>query len=167
MAVICNKFDARIKDFSDIQSFKQYDDKYIGKLGYFSDSFCAFQDLDECLKTTLSDITDDIKDNEETSDYIFITEDCGNYRFFLPEELLREPKKEYRPFTLKEFLRTFNIGDLIELRRKDNGEVKHAMFIEYVEDNVMIGIHRFTLPFLFENYELLFNGCWKPFGIKE
>lgn len=181
MTVICNKFDARIKDLSDIQSFKQYDDKYVGRSGYFSDSFCAFQDLDQCLKTTLLKITDDNKDNEyneETSDYIFTTEDCGNYRFFLPEELLKESEKKYKVFSLEKFLEIFTVGDLIIYRKNGSTEVHHKMFTGYIVcadgrydipgiGKVTLGQSTYGLGYLFITYELFLNGKWQPFGIEE
>lgn len=181
MTVICNEFDARIKDLSDIQSFKQYDDKYVGRSGYFSDNFCAFQDLDQCLKTTLLKITDDSKDseyNEETSDYIFTTEDCGNYRFFLPEELLKKPEKKYKVFSLEKFLETFNIGDLIIYREKGSTKTHYKTFIGYVDcaggrydipgiGEITLGAYSFGLGSLFNTHELFLNGKWQPFGIEE
>lgn len=99
MTIVLNKFDERIRNFSDIQSFKQYDDKYVGKSGYFTDSLCHFKDLDnECTK----DVLTNIYDGGEAGDYIFECSD-GTYRFFLPEELVEEPEKKYKVFLLRSF----------------------------------------------------------------
>lgn len=92
MTVVCNKFDKRIRNFSDILSFKKYDDKYVGKTGYFSDSMCMFQNLTTCVKSTLTGIDKDIG----AGDYIFETE-YGNYRYFLPEDTLKPIEAEKAP----------------------------------------------------------------------
>lgn len=163
MAIIRNLLDSRIKDFSDIQSLKEYDDKYIGKTGYFSDSLCRFQDLKCCHKHTLININDD----EETGDFIF---ECkgGNYRYFLPESLLKPEEKKYRPYTLPEFIDEYSLGDEIILRRKDNRDsIKHRLFIEYEEGTVEVrlGSMWHTLEELFNKYELYADEMWKPFGV--
>lgn len=163
MAIIRNILDKRIKDCADIQSFKQYDDKYIGESGYFSDSLCRFQDLKCCHKYTLININDD----EETGDFIFETKG-GNYRYFLPESLLKPKEKEYRPYTLAEFIDEYSLGDEIILRRKDNRDsIKHRLFIEYEEDTVEVrlGSMWHTLEELFNKYELYADEGWKPFGV--
>lgn len=78
MTVIRNELDKRIKDFSDVQSYRQYDDKYVGETGYFSDRIIDFKDLNRCKKSVLVAIDDDT-----VTDNLF---DAGNgfYRFFYP-----------------------------------------------------------------------------------
>lgn len=163
MAIVRNLLDKRIKDCADIQSFKQYDDKYIGESGYFSDSLCRFQDLKCCHKSTLININDD----EEAGDFIF---ECkgGNYRYFLPEKLLKPEEKEYRPYTLTEFINEYSLGDEVIVRRKDNiDSIKHRLFIEYEEGTieVRLGSMWHTLEELFNKYELYTGEGWKPFGV--
>ena len=102
-------------------------------------------------------------------EYCF-ADNSNGYRFILPLEWVKpeeseEPEKKYRPFSLEEFLKIFDVADQIEFRNKDNGEVKHTMFIGYAKDDVMIGIYRFSLSYLFENYELFFEDKWQPFGV--
>lgn len=173
MTVICNKFDARIKDFSDIQSFKQYDDKYIGKSGYFSDMLYKFQDLNNCYQDTLLSISTEDGD----SDFIFETEG-GYYRYFLPEELLKEPEKKYKVFSLEKFLETFKVGDLIIYRKNGSTEVHHKMFTGYIVcadgrydipgiGKITLGAYTYGLGYIFNTYELFLNGKWQPFGIEE
>lgn len=174
MTVICNKFDARIKDLSDIQSLKQYDDKYVGKLGYFTDSLCHFKDLDiECTK----DVLTNIYGGGEAGDYIFECSD-GTYRFFLPEELLKEPEKKYKVFSLEKFLEIFKVGDLIIYRENGFTEIHHKMFTGYTVcaggrydipgvGRVTLGKNTYGLGYLFTTYELFLNGKWQPFGIEE
>lgn len=163
MAIIRNILDSKIKDFSDIQSFKQYDDKYIGESGYFSDSLCKFQDLRCCHKCTLININDD----GEAGDFIFESKGV-NYRYFLPESLLKPKKEEYRPYNLTEFVNEYSLGDEIILRRKDNiNSIKHRLFIEYAEDEkeIRLGTFWHTFENLYEKYELYTGERWKPFGV--
>lgn len=173
MTVVRNTFDKRIKDFSDILSFKKYDDKYVGKTGYFSDSICRFQNLATCVKSTLTGIDKDVG----AGDYIFETE-YGNYRYFLPESLVKkEPKKIYRPFFLEEFLKTFKIGDVVTHRVKGSTINEYKMFTGYEakadkSDNnepgacdVTLGSY-YGLQYLFDQHELFLNGKWQPFGIE-
>ena len=157
MANINIKFDERIKDISNIQSLIHFDEKYIGKSGYFSDVLYGFQDLNDCHQDTLLSISTD----DGNSDYIFKTEG-GFYRFFLPEE----------------FLKKFKIGDVVIYRMKGSTIVEHKMFIGYEnkidgsQDNdlgacdVILGGY-FGLKYLFDEYEWFFNGRWQPFGIEE
>ena len=173
MANINIKFDERIKDISNIQSLIHFDEKYIGKSGYFSDVLYGFQDLNDCHQDTLLSISTD----DGNSDSIFKTED-GFYRFFLPEELVKKSKKKYRPFSLEEFLKKFKIGDVVIYRMKGSTIVEHKMFIGYEnkidgsQDNdpgacdVILGGY-FGLKYLFDEYEWFFNGRWQPFGIEE
>ena len=172
MTIIHNNFDARIKDLSDIQSFKQYDDKYVGKTGYFSDSMCRFQNLKDCTKDTLLGIsTEDV-----SGDFIFEAE-SGNYRYFIPKELVKTSEKNYKVFSLEKFLETFKVGDVICYRKKGSTEVHHKMLTGYIVyggkydipgiGRVTLGANTYGLGYLFDTYELFLNGKWQPFGIEE
>lgn len=162
MTIVRNTFDKKIKDFCDILSFKKYDDKYVGKAGYFSDSMCRFQDLTTCVKSTLTGIDKDI----EAGDYIFKTE-YGNYRYFLPESLVKPIEKKYRVFSLNEFLERYEIGDTIKYRIKNCEIVEQAMLIGFQSnDYVLLGNRRFGLKELFNNCELNYQNKWQPFGIE-
>lgn len=168
MAIIRNLLDSRIRDFSDIQSFKEYDDKYTGKTGYFSDSLCRFQDLKCCYKFTLININND----EEAGDFIFESKG-GNYRYFLPEKLLKPIEKKYRPYTLAEWINQHEIGDVIHYRSK-SGEVelrqmyvgtRHSQGIKKIILKITLGNVSHTLDDLFEDYEIEVDGEWQPFGV--
>lgn len=163
MAIIRNILDSRIKELSDIQSFTKYNDEYIGKTGYFSDSLCRFQDLKCCHKHTLININND----EEAGDFIF---ECkgGNYRYFLPESLLKPVQKKYRPYTLAEFVNEYSLGEEIIIRKKDACRgIEHKLFTEYIEGDMDVCFSGFWYPLdtLFNDYELFKNGEWKPFGV--
>lgn len=164
MAIVRNILDSRIKDFSDIQSFKEYEDKYVGKSGYFSDSLCRFQDLKCCYKHTLININND----EEAGDFIFEAKG-GNYRYFLPESLLKPEEKRYRPYTLAEFINEYSLGDEVIMRRKDGSRsIEHKLFTEYIEGDIDVCFSGFwhALDTLFNDYELYTGEEWKPFGMK-
>lgn len=169
MTVICNELDKRIKDFSDIQSYKQYDDKYIGEYGYFSDSIVGFSDLDSCKRSVLDNI-----DDMGGTDMIF-DDDDNYYRFFLPESLLKEPEKKYRPYSLTEWIEQHEIGEVIHYRSK-SGEVelrqmyvgtRHSQGIKKIIVKITLGEASHTLDCLFEDYEIEVDGKWQPFGIEE
>lgn len=167
MTVICNELDKRIKDFSDIQSYAKWDDKYIGETGYFSDNIIGFSDLDSCTKSVLASI-----DEMGGTDMIF-DDDENYYRFFLPESLLKEV--EYRPFTKDEFIRMFNngvFGQWITMSSPVLEKEYHLQVTGYyctVKDNlfVCLGAMVFSLDDLFKNYKWKdSDGSWRVFGVE-
>ena len=171
MTIVCNTFDKRIKDSCDILSFKKYDDKYVGKTGYFSDSMCRFQDLTTCVKSTLTGIDK----NVEAGDYIFENE-YGNFRYFLPESLVKPVEKKYRPYTLAEWIGQHTIGDVIRYRCKSQKiELRHlyagygygigADIKNTTSGTLTLGVASYSLDYLLEDYEIEVNGEWLPFGV--
>ena len=168
MTVTRNELDKRIKDFSDIQSYRQYDDKYVGETGYFTDYFADLTDLSRCKKSVLVAIDDDT-----VTDNLFDDGD-GFYRFFLPESLvLKEEKtKKYRPYTVMEFIKYYPIGSYLHLRIKDDSMEMHRLidgYNDYKNGNgtlFMCGTG-FSMSELYENYEIFKDGEWKPFGVEE
>ena len=166
MAIIRNILDKRIRDCADIQSFKQYDDKYIGESGYFSDSLCRFQDLKCCHKYTLISINDD----EDAGDFIFESKG-GNYRYFLPEKLLKPIQKDYRPYTLNEFIEEYPLYSHLLLRPKnDSMEMLRLIdgYNKYKNGNgtVFMCGTAFSMSELYNNYEVFKDDKWVPFGIE-
>ena len=173
------ELDKRIKEGKrpltcfDVKEAKQF----IGKECYFSNYLCNFNDINSIApRALLHNITED---KDASNPYYSCP---GYFAYCLPgewvEEEKNEPEKKYRPFTLEEFLKIFDVGDQIGFRSKDNGEVKYAMFVGYTDDffadntdrsdgenDVMIGIYRFSLSYLFENYDLYFEDEWQPFGV--
>ena len=83
-------------------------------------------------------------------------------------------KKKYRPFDSKTFEQHFDIGSVIEFRKKDE---KNRIYKETIESTardyninefyVEIGEYTYTLSDLFEDFELFENGERKPFGVEE
>lgn len=167
MTIIRKELDKRIKDFSDVQSFIQYDSKYIGKKGYFTDNLCEFQDLDLCEELTLCGIDDN------GGDCIFRSENGDYYRFFLPESLL---EVKYRPLNKDEFIRMFNNGVFGQWATLKNiVDNKESCFqivgYFYAPDDtfaVCFGSHEFSLQTLFDFYQWKdSNGNWRVFGVEE
>lgn len=167
MTVICNELDKRIKDFSDIQSYKQYDDKYVGEYGYFSDSIVGFSDLDSCTRSVLANI-----DEMGGTDMIF-DDDENYYRFFLPESLLKEVK--YRPLTKDEFMRMFNNGIFGQWITMKNVVVENEYYMQVTgcftsELNIVyvcLGSLHFSLENLFKDFQWKdSDGNWRVFGVE-
>jgi len=102
---------------------------------------------------------------------------CGGrqHRFILPAEFV-EQEKQYRAFTIDEFLNHFDIGEVIVFRSKAMPEYAcHVLFVGYVEDsknngmNIILGQYRFSLKELFSSYEYCDgdNDNWLCFGVLE
>ena len=167
MTVIRNELDKRIKDFSDIQSYKQYDDKYVGEYGYFSDSIVGFSDLDSCTRSVLANI-----DEMGGTDMIF-DDDENYYRFFLPESLLKEAK--YRPLNKDEFIRMFNngiFGQWITMKSIIT-ESEYYMQVTGCHTSelgityICLGSIDFSLETLFKDFQWKdSNGNWRVFGVE-
>lgn len=167
MAVICNELDKRIKDFSDIQSYRQYDNKYVGEYGYFSDSIVGFSDLNSCTRSVLANI-----DEMGGTDMIF-DDDENYYRFFLPESLLKEVK--YRPLNKDEFLRMLNngvFGQWITMKsvvteKEYYMQVTGCYTSELNNIFICLGSLQFSLGDLFTDYRWKdSDGNWRVFGVE-
>ena len=168
MTVIRNELDKRIKDFSDVQLYRQYDDKYVGKTGYFTDYFADLTDLSRCKKSVLVAIDDDT-----VTDNLF---DAGNgfYRFFIPESLLKEIK--YRPLTKDEFIRMLNngiFGQWITMKSIIT-ESEYYMQVTGCHTSelgityICLGSIDFSLETLFKDFQWKdSDGNWRVFGVEE
>lgn len=99
--------------------------------------------------------------------------DGKQYRYVLPAEFV-EQEKQYRAYTIDEFLNHFDIGEVIVFRSKAMPDyVLHLLFVGYVEngkDNevaIILGQHRYSLNDLFTNYEYDGGDNWFNFGVEE
>ena len=165
------KLDPRIKSLSDILSCFDIEraKQFIGQKGYFTDDLYRFSDVLSCYHDTLTNVKDNDDDN-----YLFKDDDNHYWDLFIPESRLLIEKKKYRPFDSKTFEQHFDIGSVIEFRKKDE---KNLIYKETIESTsrdynlnefyVEIGEYTYTLSDLFEDFELFENGEWKPFGVKE
>lgn len=173
------ELDKRIKTITDILTVVNSDLKgIIGQTGYFGNSIMDFKRLDTCEYGELTGII-------RNTDRCFEYENCAEsgrqgYCYFIPEYYLNpvEPEKKYRPYSLEEFLNIFHVGDLIHFRRKNDDEVKVAMFTGYITDvdriddktpgavELMLGNFHYSLFSLFdEGFEVFFENKWQPFGV--
>lgn len=85
---------------------------YIGKQGYFTNSYSSFSNLKNCAKGELTAIADDSISDSYCSGKYF-------YDFFIPEDYLKPEKKEFRPYKSPVEL-PFTVGDIIFLRNKSD-----------------------------------------------
>lgn len=150
--------------------------KFEGEEGYFSNYPRAFADgeasIDECAEKGILKL----EGNHENCPYVNKTTRL-NYPYFLPAEWVKPEKPEikWRPFSLEEFCKTFKVGDVVKLRKKDLQIAECAMFIghaEYSEVNkpganhITLGFDHYSLSSFFNNYELFIDGKWQPFGVE-
>ena len=152
--------------FSDFEEVK----KYYGKEVYCADFIENFSNL------KLYTIKRKLKNSFPQECKPFL---CGGqqYRFILPCEFV-EQEKQYRAYTIDEFLDRFDIGEVIVFRSKAMPDyVLHLLFVGYVENgkdnevSIILGQHRYSLKDLFTNYEYRDgdsdNDNWFPFGVEE
>jgi hypothetical protein len=138
--------------------------QFIGKKGYFGAHESQFMDLDSCPKCVL----DELKEVDNYAESPFMTSCNHCYRFFLPEEWVKEPEK-YRPYSLAEWINQHEIGEIIHYRSKSERIEAHIMYMgTYHHKNkgtIVLGVASFTLDCLFEDCEIEINGEWLPFGV--
>ena len=85
-----------------------------------------------------------------------------------------EQEKQYRAFTIDEFLNHFDIGEVIVVRSKSVPHyVYHVLFVGYLENgknemNIILGQYRFSLKELFSSYEYCDGDSdnWLNFGVE-
>jgi hypothetical protein len=161
------RLDPRIKSLSDILTCFDIEEakQYIGQKGYFSDDIEHYRCLDSAKYGILTEIRD--------SHYQF-KEDNNSWRFFIPEsKLLEVKKKEFRPFTLREFLVKFPLLTTITVRKNgDNDCIVTSTFIGYrtrlICIDVCLGVEWVSLGTLADEYEYKNTlGDWLPFGVEE
>lgn len=139
---------------------------HIGKKGYFANDIDFFKSIDLCEYGTLEKIyCDEAKSFQ-------MREKTTSFRFFIPECFVKPKEKNYRPYTINEFIEKFHFGDSIILRPKNNIKMEfHLVYNGYkIIDNNKIefyfGPAIFTLLELFQSYERFYCGRWYPFGVE-
>lgn len=165
------ELDPRIKSEDDIFNplNKRKADKYLGKTGYFFSCVSAAEDLSsaDVIKGKLTEIAG------EYTDYVYVSENGTQDRYFIPEELLQKKTTvyKYRPYTMEEFIREYAIGESIfKIRDKRDPEyVYQFLYIGHSNSLVYIGAWTLTLKELFDYYETA-DGCgsdeiWHSFGV--
>lgn len=140
-------------------------EKYIGQKGYFAKRISYFSDINSCKYGTLEKI-----DSDQEPFYLNETEQY--FSFFIPECFVKPKEKQYRPYTINEFIEKFHFGDSIILRPKINIKMEfHLVYNGYkaIDDNKIefyFGPIIFTLSELFQSYERFYIGRWYPFGVE-
>lgn len=172
------KLDKRIKKVTDIKTPFSEDfeelSNYIGFNVYGADDVNCFRDLDACYFGALKHV------NNDNLNYSFVIDsgrpgDAMPFRYMILEKDL-EPKekkeKQYRAFTIDEFINHFDIGEVVVFRSKTMPNIVcHVLFDGYTETDketfVILGLHHYSLKELFSNYEYDNGDNWLCFGVEE
>jgi len=141
---------------------------YIGKKGYFANEISSFRDINSCTYGTLERVFCDRANSFQ------IKENKTEYLFFIPECYVKPKEKQYRPFTLNEFLHIYELGDIVTFRCKYNDHRYAGIVTGYEAEKdgdkaiIHIGCYSYLLSVLFTDYERINSeeGEWVPFGIE-
>lgn len=160
-------------DIKDVKSWCNRHDVKVGDEGYFADEI-------EELKTE-NNRTRMIAEILDDHAFCFRTP-TNRYSFFLPLDAVKEdkPKKKYRPFkNLSEIQSVlcggdvtkyafFDVGTHLTVRHKDERNREQVILITSIEymNGYLYLINDRGLDEWFNNFELLVNDAWVPFGIE-
>lgn len=144
--------------------------QFVGKDGYFAQSFEDFHDLSICHHGTL-DLVGENADNP----FIYRSKETGAcYKYFLPSVCVQfDEEPRFRPFNLTEFMNKFPMGTTITFRHKDETNYWRLIFIGYLAESngsmdVCIGCDWYSFKELAEEFEYRNeSGEWYAFGVKE
>lgn len=146
---------------------------YIGKRGYFGDSF---KELESNINSGCSDNLGEVFPDRYTSIVFRPYARESSYGLFLPADKVKEVEepKKYRPFeTIEEFIKTIgDIGTIITYRtKKEPSQEMKGMFTGYMWDSACrgwilgLGASLYRLENLFELAEYKYKNEWQPFGM--
>ena len=148
--------------FSDFEEVK----KYYGKEVYCADFIENFSDLKSYTNRKIFKYYYP----QECKPFLCIGQQC---RFILPCEFVQQ-EKQYRAYTVNEFIEKFHFGDSLILRPKNHKSLEfHVVYNGYAADagsneiKLYLGCGVYTLPELFQSYERFYLGRWYPFGVEE
>lgn len=175
------RLDKHIKDFKVLTPFSTMKEiePYIGKECYFADHLADFKSLEQYCKKAVLDrcIFGDYNENRYPFRINDNTEDADDFGFCLPcdfiKDVVEEKPLKYRPYTVKEFKKQFQIGDVILYRFiNDESDALQYRFLylgdKTLEDNFIVyfGTESYTLSKLFNRFEWFdkITDSWKPFG---
>lgn len=138
--------------------------KYIGKLGYFANGLNGFSNIDYFAPYSLDNVQVGI-------DKPFFYRE-KNFALFLPEDKVKEVKKEkkWRAFrTFEEFILVLGtIGCHVRFRFKDDISNEFLALIvgfNYEAQTVTINNSIYSFKELFKKFEFYKNQEWQPFGV--
>lgn len=161
-------------DIKDVKSWYNRHDVKVGDEGYFADEIEEFKEENNRTRV----ITEIIDDHA----FCFRTP-TNKYSFFLPLDAVKEDKpkeKKYRPFkNLNEIQSVlcggdvtkyafFDVGTHLTVRRKNERNREQVILtisIEYMDGHLYLINYR-RLDEWFNDFELLVNDTWGPFGIE-
>ena len=150
----------------------KYAKQFIGKRGLFGTHESQFMSLDTCPKC----VEDELKKIDDYDDHPFISAGDCCYRYFLPEEWVKEPEKKFRPFSLTEWRHDYGVGYGITFRIKNSDTSKMCLCCGLISDHdddlpgkgvINLGGELFVLQNLFDQFELRRNNEWQPFGVED
>ena len=146
---------------------------FIGKEGYFADCMKVFTNVRRYRKCILTAINEEVQRCFQAAG--------GNYwDYFLPAEWLKpeEPECKWRPFTLDEFVKRFDleVGTRVFLiRSKRTPENQQRLLLTGIVQEkdpdlcgVCLGGFYFKFPILFQMFDVRFGqNDWQPFGVED
>lgn len=137
---------------------------HIGKKGYFANTISYFSDIKFCKYGTLKSVLGDRQKS------FCMSEIDETFSFFIPECFVKPKEKQYRPFTLNEFLHIYELGDIVTFRCKYNDHKYAGVVTGYEADKetaiIHIGCYSYPLAVLFADYERLNENGYLPFGVE-
>ena len=147
-------------------------EKFVGQMGYFSNEIENYSDLEDCHHKRLESILSDVYNDP------FNATDNITYRFFFPDDLLKEPVKKLRPFETVEELPFGALGSLY-MRHKSEPERVYLTSIQgfIIKDDKLCSVIIFSkersMHDLMNEWEWKFfhksdlENEWQPFGVFE
>ena len=134
-------------------------EKFVGQMGYFTNSIENYSDLENCYHKRLESILSDVYNDP------FNATDNITYRFFFPDDLLKEPVKQLRPFETVEELPFGALGSLY-MRHKSEPERVYLTSIQgFSKERSMIDLMNEWEWKFFHKSDL--ENEWQPFGVFE
>lgn len=151
--------------------------KFIGEKGYFNHNLSRFCYLKNCTPAYLRNI---FVRSESCFEASRIDWPNTDYKYFLPAEWVKpeEPECKWRPFTLDEFVKRFDleVGTRVFLiRSKRTPENQQRLLLTGIVQEkdpdlcgVCLGGFYFKFPILFQMFDVRFGkNDWQPFGVEE
>lgn len=160
----------------DIETAKEF----IGKKGYFCRAEYLFSDARKIGSTSVLAQIKPEKPAPFVPQIAINRDQSYGYEYFLPAEWLKpeEPENKWRPFTLDEFVKRFDleVGTRVFLIRSKTTPVnqRRLLLTGIIQDKdpcvcgVYLGGCYFKFSDLFDMYDVRFGkNDWQPFGVED
>ncbi len=165
------ELDKRIsKDLRDVYTlYCRNNNNLLGIEVYASNDIDNFNNIDACRKGKV-DFIDAVHGYAVKIDSV----NTCYFNFVIPASAVKPKEKQYRPFTLNEFLHVYELGDIVTLRCKYNDRRYAGIVTGYEAEKdeekaiIHIGCYSYLLSVLFTDYERINSeeGEWVPFGVE-